>query len=248
MGYSQIAHIVMEKAISCGRSPLEITLIAVSKTHPLDSLVSIYQEGCRDFGESRLQEAMGKIMQLPPDCRWHLIGSLQNNKVVKAISAFQLIHSVDSPELAKKISEVSQAKGVSTSILLQVNTSGEMTKRGFSSTKWASCLDIVNALPNIKIEGLMTMAPLTEDQHLIRACFRKLYQLRENWRSQMKEPPLFRHLSMGMSHDFLIAIEEGATLLRIGSAIFDKRTSIPLVTHLKDHESFGFSPNSAPGE
>lgn len=219
--YTQVTQQVKEKALQCGRKPEEITLIAVSKTYSVQSIQSVYQEGCREFGESRVQEALEKIPELPSDCKWHLIGSLQSNKVGKAIAAFQLIHSVDTFQLAQKISNVSEMRGMTSSILLQVNTSGEVTKHGLSAEEWERALDLVNQLPNIKVEGLMTMAPFTQDQQIIRVCFRKLYQLREVWRSQMKNPTLFHHLSMGMSHDYLIAIEEGATLLRIGAAIFN---------------------------
>lgn len=219
--YAQIAQQIKEKAIRCGRKPEDVTLIAVSKTYPLEAIRCVYQEGCREFGESSVLEAMKKMSKSPTDCKWHLIGSLQSNKIGKAISAFHLIHSVDTLQLAQKISHASEAKGIMTSILLQVNTSGEETKHGLSASKWEHSLDFVNQLPNIQVEGLMTMAPFTKDQQIIRSCFRKLYQLREEWRSQMKDPLLFHHLSMGMSHDYLIAIEEGATLLRIGSAIFN---------------------------
>jgi pyridoxal phosphate enzyme (YggS family) len=225
--YCQVAHTVREKALACGRRPEEITLIAVSKTFPFESIQSVYQEGGRDFGESRIQEALEKISQMPKDCKWHLIGTLQSNKVNKAISAFQLIHSVDTPLLAQKISEASQAKGIMTSILLQVNTSGEKTKHGLSPEEWERALERINQLSHLRIEGLMTMAPYTEDEQVIRACFHHLYQLRESWRKQMKNPAIFQHLSMGMSHDYLIAIEEGATLVRVGSAIFGARVILP---------------------
>lgn len=218
--YSRVAQEVREKALACGRQPQEMTLIAVSKTHPLASIQSVYQEGERDFGESRVQEALEKIPCLPKDCRWHLIGTLQSNKILKAISAFYLIHSIDTPLLAQKVSQASQAKDVTTSILLQVNTSGEKSKHGLSAEEWKRSFDMINRLSHLRIEGLMTMAPYTEDQQVIRTCFRKLYQLRENWRPQMRDPKIFHHLSMGMSNDYLIAIEEGATLLRVGSAIF----------------------------
>jgi len=221
-GYIQVMQNIRERALACGRPIEEITLIAVSKGCPVNAVRSVYQQGCRTFGESRIQAALEKIPELPKDCSWHLIGSLQTNKVGKAISTFQLIHSVDSLQLAQKISQVSQDKGITTSILLQVNTSGEGTKHGLSSQQWERTLDEINLLSNIKIEGLMTIARLTEDREVIRTCFRQLYQLREAWRPQMKEPRLFQQLSMGMSHDYLIAIEEGATLLRIGAAIFQR--------------------------
>jgi PLP dependent protein len=218
--YGEVARNVREKVCACGRRPEEVSLIAVSKTCSVEAIQSVYQEGGREFGESRIQEALDKIPYLPKDCKWHFIGTLQSNKVGKAISSFQLIHSIDTPSLVQKISQMSQAKGVTTSILLQVNTSGEKSKHGLSAEEWQRSLEEVNQLSHISIEGLMTMAPFTEDQQIIRFCFRKLYQLREMWRREMKNPMSFQHLSMGMSHDYLIAIEEGATLLRIGSAIF----------------------------
>ncbi len=221
--YHKIQHGIQEKALACGRSPEEITLIVVSKTFPLDFLQAVYQKGGRQFGESRLQEALQKIPQMPPDCMWHMIGTLQSNKIGKAISSFQMIHSVDNPLLAQNISKASEARGKTTSILLQVNTSGEKTKYGLNGDEWLQALEAVNQLPYLSIEGLMTMAPYVEDERAIRLCFQRLKQLQGSWRSQMKDPVAFRHLSMGMSHDYLIAIEEGATLLRIGSAIFGTR-------------------------
>jgi PLP dependent protein len=218
--YQQIKENIENLACRVGRQPSDITLVVVSKTCPLEKLQSVYQEGGRQFGESRVQEALEKIPQLPSDCTWHLIGSLQSNKVVKAVDSFQLIHSVDSFELAQKISEVGRTKNKNTSILLQVNTSGEITKHGLSGKQWQTQLDAINQLPSLCIEGLMTLAPYTDDQEIIRSCFRQLYQWREQWRSEMRCLEIFRHLSMGMSHDYSIAIEEGATLLRIGTAIF----------------------------
>lgn len=219
--YQDIVRQVSEKAVACGRCPDEVSLITVTKTRPIESIQSVYGQGARDFGENRLQEALEKIPYLPSDCRWHFIGTLQSNKIGKVLSYFDLIHSVDSFVLAEKISQASLGKGCITSILLQVNTSGERTKHGLSGEEWEQVLEAVNSLSHIRIEGLMTMAPYTSDQAMIRACFRKLYQLREAWHGRMRDPAAFRHLSMGMSNDYLIAIEEGATLLRIGSAIFE---------------------------
>lgn len=218
--YREILSQVREKALACGRSPDGIRLIAVTKTCSIDSIQTVYKEGGRDFGESRIAEALDKIPKLPSDCRWHLIGTLQSNKVAKAISSFALIHSVDTPALARKISQVSGEKGVVTPILLQVNTSHEPSKHGLRPDEWQSELEGINQLAHLRVEGLMTMAPYTEDKERIHQCFRTLYQCRGNWRGRMKDPEAFHHLSMGMSHDYLIAIEEGATLLRIGTAIF----------------------------
>lgn len=209
-----------EKAVQCGRDPEEITLIAVSKNRPVELLWQAYQAGCRHFGESRVQEALPKLSCLPADCHWHFIGTLQSNKAGKVIPEFCLIHSVDTLDLAKKISHISSTKSCMTPILLQVNTSLESSKHGLQASEWEKVLDEVNELDHIRVEGLMTMAPLTVDQAAIRHCFRSLFQLREKWRSRMKDGARFHQLSMGMSHDFLIAIEEGATLVRIGTAIF----------------------------
>lgn len=220
--YGHILEQVHAKALACGRNPEDITLIAVSKNYTVEQMQKAYEEGCRNFGESRLQEALTKIPQMPVDCQWHFIGTLQANKVSKSVASFQLIHSVDSPSLAQKISKASEAQGLVTPVLLQVNTSGESTKHGLSHQQWEECLKEVINLQHIQIEGLMTMAPLTDNQATIRNCFRSLSGLITRWKGQMKDPALFKHLSMGMSHDYLIAIEEGATLVRIGTAIFEK--------------------------
>lgn len=220
MHWQQVREKVWEHALACGRQPEEIELVTVSKNQSVENLRSVYAEGGRLFGENRLQEALPKISQLPLDCEWHFIGTLQKNKVKKAIAAFQLIHSVDSLELAMKISQESQLQGKTTSLLLQVNISGELSKHGQSAEEWEKKLEALNALPCLSVEGLMTMAPDTEEAQVCRACFRGLRELRDKWKKEMKDPARFHHLSMGMSHDYLLAIEEGATLLRIGSAIF----------------------------
>ncbi len=211
-----LAHIA-EIARNSRRNPEEIKLVVVSKGHSWDA--SLYKAGCRDFGESRLQEALPKMGDAPADARWHLIGSLQKNKVKKAVDAFALIHSVDSLELAVKISECSQEAGEISSILLQVNTSGETSKHGLSEEEWNRHIEALRTLPALRIEGLMTLAPLVEDEVRIRSCFATLRKMRD--RLQPLFLPYFYQLSMGMSHDYPIAIEEGATLLRIGSAIYN---------------------------
>jgi PLP dependent protein len=221
--YSQVLNQVNKHAQACGRDPKEITLIAVSKTYPCSTIQEAYNQGCRQFGENRVQESLQKIPELPSDCHWHLIGTLQRNKISKALSHFQLIHSVDSPQLLEQIAQLSQSKGITTSVLLQLNLSGEKSKQGLSGEAWEKYLPSLIHLPSIQIEGLMTLAALTENQTTIRSSFVQLRQWHENWRPLMKDPTLFRHLSMGMSNDYLIAIEEGATLLRIGSAIFGAR-------------------------
>jgi pyridoxal phosphate enzyme (YggS family) len=219
--YFKIKHEIAEIALKCHRNPLDITLIAVSKGFPVSKMMSIYDVGCRDFGESRLQEALPKITEVSQqDIKWHFIGSLQKNKVRRTIQSFSLIHSVDTSELVRKIAEISLEEGVTTSILLQVNVSGEKTKHGLSIEKWKEAIIFSKLfdLNSIRIEGLMTMAPLTEDEEQIRSCFSQLRQFRDELAISHPE---VHHLSMGMSHDYKLAIAEGATLLRIGTAIFE---------------------------
>lgn len=189
--------------------PAAVKLIVVTKNIPVKSIQSVYDLGCRDFGENRVQEALPKIEEMEKDIHWHFIGTLQKNKVKKVIRRFDLIHSVDSFELAQEISKL----GIDTKILLQVNTSGEESKQGFSPGEIEKKLPLIQKLPFVQVQGLMTMAPLTENIAEIRACFRSLRELRD--RHGLQE------LSMGMSHDYMMAIEEGATMVRIGSAIFE---------------------------
>lgn len=190
----------------------DITVIAVSKQRSIEEIKIAYDLGCRDFGENRIPEALEKMAVLPQDINWHFIGALQKNKVNKAIGHFTLIHSVDTPELAEKIAKSSEAANLTTSILLQVNTSGEASKQGLNPEAWRPHLESLFSLKNIEIKGLMTMAPLTEDTAIIRKTFHSLREFRD----ELKLPLL----SMGMSHDYEIALEEGANLLRIGTAIF----------------------------
>lgn len=194
------------------RDPSEITLIAVTKYATLESIREAYNLGLRSFGESRIPAALEKMAQLPSDIDWHFIGRLQSNKVAKAIGCFELIHSVDSLALAQKISAASTQQGCITQVLLQVNTSGEPSKQGLTPDTCRKHFLELSQLSGISIQGLMTMAPLTDDANVIRACFSRLRGLRDELK--------LRDLSMGMSHDFSIAIEEGATLLRIGSSLF----------------------------
>lgn len=197
-----------------------VTLVVVSKGHSWVEMEPAYVAGCRDFAENRLPEAFEKQSEAPADIRWHYIGPLQKNKVKKAIGRFHLIHSVDTLELAEKIAECSFAAGITTAILLQVNTSGEATKQGLNPQDWKESYGAVQALPGLRIEGLMTMAPLTEDFPRIQRCFHDLRLLREVLTPMTHPPHSLHHLSMGMSHDFPIALREGATLLRLGTVIF----------------------------
>lgn len=195
-----------------GREAQDIVLVAISKGRSVEDIRAVYDLGLRDFGENRVDEALNKMEQLPSDIRWHFIGKLQKNKVNKVIGRFTLIHSVDSVELAEKISASSCEGGLKSALLLETNTSGEPTKSGLSPDEWRKRYRDLLDLKGIGIEGLMTMAPLTEDEGVIRHCFSELRLLGEELHLQT--------LSMGMTNDFPLAVQEGATLLRIGTALF----------------------------
>ena len=199
---------VAKIAQKAGRDPADIAVVAVSKEVPLSKLHDAYSAGCRYFAENRLKEALEKQQNMPRDVIWHWIGPLQSNKVKQVVSHFNWIHSVDSLEIAEKIAK--EGRGVN--VLLQVNTSGEVSKQGFSPEELRKVFDKIYNLPNIQIEGLMTMAPFTDDEGVLRKCFSDLRKLKEEFK--------LKHLSMGMSNDYPIAIQEGATLLRIGSKLF----------------------------
>lgn len=221
--YLKLLHTIHDTAIKYGRNPSDISLIAVTKGHPLEHVMPAYHAGCRDFGENRVQEALSKIPNAPKDLRWHLIGTLQKNKVCKVIGKFVLIHSVDTLELAQKISKCSQEQQIITPILLQTNTTGETTKHGLTPEQWKHVFENMLALPNINIQGLMTMASFVDDEKVTRKCFSRLRMLQDELQGLAGERAHLKDLSMGMTHDYPQAIAEGATLLRIGTAIFGER-------------------------
>jgi PLP dependent protein len=199
-----------------GRSPGEVTLVAVSKTVQADAIEAAFNAGVRDFGESRVQEAKPKIEQLQrlkPGITWHMLGHLQTNKAKTAADIFDIIHSVDSFKLARTLNDCSQKK---LPILIQVNVSAEATKSGFQLPEVKDAVKQIGKLPNLEIQGLMTIAPWVNNAEEVRPIFHHMRQLRDSLG--------LRHLSMGMSDDFEVAIEEGATLVRIGRAIFGERS------------------------
>lgn len=218
--YQRLQELIAEQAVRCGRSPSEIQLIAVTKGVAWEKAGELYTLGCRHFGESRVGEALEKQAIAAPEVRWHLVGTMQRNKVRKIVGHFALIHSVDSLELAQKLSQVSLEVGCSTAVTLQTNTSGELSKHGLSPEQWIDSLPLLLTLRGIELKGVMTMAPLTTDRGQIGRCFSRARQLRNTLAALAQQPHLFTELSMGMSSDYLIAIAEGATLLRIGSALF----------------------------
>ena len=206
-----------------GREPGEIELIAVSKTHPLEAIRELRECGQRVFGENKVQEARAKIADAPSDLRWHLLGHLQSNKVRQALPLFEMIHSVDSLDLAVQIDRIAMELGLFPKILLEVNVAGESTKFGFRPDTILTQMEKLTALPRLQIDGLMTIAPYAEDPEASRPFFRQLRGLRDDLADRQKFP--LAHLSMGMSGDFEVAIEEGATLIRVGTGIFGSRGS-----------------------
>lgn len=214
-----------------GRDPSAVTLVAVSKTHPVEAIQAAYSLGVRDFGENRVEEALPKmaavqawLAQQPgaQPITWHLIGHLQSRKAAAAVGPFGLIHSVDRMKIARKLSQQSQARGLEQAILLEVNVAGEASKYGFRIEEIGPALTEIAALPHLHVAGLMTMAPLAANPDEVRPVFQRLRSLRT---ALAQRAPQFERsqLSMGMTDDFETAIEEGATLVRIGRAIFGER-------------------------
>jgi len=204
-----------------GRQVSDVRLVAVSKTYPPAVIQEAWNAGQHVFGENRVQDALPKIAELPAEAEWHFIGHLQSNKIRKALPAFTLIHGVDNLELAQQINRIAGEMGLTANILLEINVSGEASKFGFSPTDLRQNLEDLLCLPNIRINGLMTMAPYSEDPELARPVFSKLRILRDELAAKTGQS--LRELSMGMSGDFEVGIEEGATIVRIGSSIFGHR-------------------------
>lgn len=208
-----------------GRAPGDVLLVAVSKTFGADHVRAAYGAGQRDFGENKVQEALQKISETADiEVRWHLIGHLQSNKAKKAAGPFACIHSVDSVELLERLDAAAAAQGTSPEVLVQVDVAGEVTKFGADLREARRLLDAALAAGAVRLSGLMLIPPWNEDQEQTRPWFVRLRELRDRWLAEGVPPAALRHLSMGMSHDFEAAIEEGATLVRIGTAIFGKRT------------------------
>jgi pyridoxal phosphate enzyme (YggS family) len=215
---SQIA----EAAKKSGRSLDSIELIAISKTHEAEKVRAAFDAGQQIFGESRVQEARAKIPLLPSAARWHFVGRLQKNKVRPALPLFELFHSVDSLDLAQQMNRIADEEGSRPRILLEVNVAGEGSKIGFAPDVLRAEMETLLDLPRLTIEGLMTIPPLAPEAEDSRRYFIALRELRDQLAAefQMQLP----QLSMGMSDDFAVAIEEGATLVRVGTAIFGRRT------------------------
>src|SRR2546430_3512660 len=223
---ANIAHVrstIATAAQRAGRTPDEIMLVAVSKTMPVELVQMAYNLGVTDFGENRVQEALPKIAVFHPQgLHWHMIGHLQSNKAGKVVSPFYCVHSVDSLHLAQTLSRHAGEQGKHLPVLLQINVSGETSKEGVPLAEASELARQIVALPHIQVEGLMTIAPLVKDPEQVRPEFRKLRLLRDQLRAELPACS-WQHLSMGMTGDYSVAIEEGATIVRIGRAIFGER-------------------------
>ena len=208
-----------------GRDPGSVTLVAVSKTFGVDHVRAAAAAGQRDFGENKVQEGLQKIdAAADNEIRWHLIGHLQSNKAKKAAGAFAVIHSVDSLELLRRLDDAAGTQGAAPEILVQVDLAGETTKFGAAADEARRIADAASATRAVKLVGLMLLPPWNDDQEQTRPWFLRLRELRDQWVAGGFPADKLRHLSMGMSHDFEAAVEEGATIVRVGTAIFGKRT------------------------
>lgn len=213
-----------------GRDPGEITLVAVTKTQTLAVIRAAYDLGLRHFGENRVGEAQTKVGHLPGDITWHMIGHIQSRKAPQVLPLFQMVHSVDSLKLARRLDRFAENREAPLPVLLECNVSGEASKYGFEASRWhtdegqrQALWDAVKEMLNlshIQVQGLMTMAPIVADAEQARPVFTRLRTLRNDLAAAFPNAN-WRHLSMGMTDDFEVAIEEGATLVRIGRAIFD---------------------------
>lgn len=208
---------------NAGRSRDEVTLIAVSKTKPVEMLQEIYDENIRDFGENKVQELCSKMEQLPSDIRWHMIGHLQRNKVKYIVGKVELIHSVDTYRLAEEINIQAKKQNVIVPILVEVNIAHEESKFGISAEDAILLVEEISKLENIRIKGLMTIAPYVENPEDNRLYFRKIKQLSVGITNKNIDNVFMEILSMGMTGDYMVAIEEGATMVRVGTGIFGER-------------------------
>jgi pyridoxal phosphate enzyme (YggS family) len=208
-----------------GRQPGEVRLIAISKTHPATVIKQVCQLGATDFGENRVQEAEGKIAEIGREnVRWHLVGHLQTNKARRAVSLFDVVHSLDTLDLAQRLDRLcAEAGRESLPVLIQVDLGHEETKSGIDESELNHLVENIGPLTRLKLIGLMTLPPFFEDPEQSRPFFRRLRELRDELNQRGAFGDRTGELSMGMTHDFEVAIEEGATMVRIGTAIFGER-------------------------
>ena len=221
--YNAVKENIKKACEQAGRSQEEVTLLAVSKTKPVDMLMDVYHAGARDFGENKVQELVDKIPQLPSDIRWHLIGHLQRNKVKYIVDKVYLIHSVDSLRLAEEISREAVKKQVEVNILIEVNVAQEESKYGLKPEEVLPFIEEIADFSHIQIKGLMTIAPYVENPEDNRPYFKGIRQLSVDIKQENIDNVDMDVLSMGMTGDYMVAIEEGATLVRVGTGIFGER-------------------------
>lgn len=217
---AEVIERIAAAATRCGRDPAQVRLIAVSKGFPVDAVVEAYSAGATDLGENRAQELREKALAVTVPVQWHFIGHLQTNKARHVVGTARLIHSVDRFGLAEELARRARSQRVGQEVLVEVNISGEASKHGVEPARALSLAEEIDALDGLEVRGLMTMAPLADNPEASRPVFRELRDLGERLRQVL---PDANQLSMGMSRDFEVAIEEGATLVRVGEAIFGPR-------------------------
>ena len=213
---------ISDAARKARRSPDDVQLVAISKAHDADKIRAVHDLGQPIFGESRVQEARAKIPELPSSLRWHFVGHLQKNKIRHALPLFELFHSVDQVDLARDMNRIAEEEGMHSRVLLEVNVAGEGSKFGFQPDKLRAEMETLLALPQLSILGLMTIPPLAEEAEASRRFFVQLRELRDDLQTEFHVD--LAQLSMGMTNDFPVAVEEGATLVRVGTAIFGERS------------------------
>jgi PLP dependent protein len=221
---AEVKRRIANAAASAGRDPSSVRLIAVSKTFPVNAIREAFAAGQVDFGENKVQEGLQKFATSADlSIRWHLLGHLQSNKARKAVSAFTMIQSVDGLELLQKLDKAAEESGRTPELLIQVDLAGEATKFGIPPGEVPRLFEAAGACRAARVVGLMTLPPITDTPEDARPWFRKLRDLRDGWLASGIPAPMLRELSMGMSGDFEVAIQEGATMVRVGTAIFGSR-------------------------
>ena len=217
---------IQKACLRSGRDPKEVTLIAVSKTKPVSMIEEVYTEGIRDFGENKPQELKEKYDLMPKDINWHMIGHLQRNKIKYVVDRACMIHSIDSIRLAQAVEEEAAKREKVIPVLLEINIAREESKFGFLEEEVYDALEIISKLPHLRIEGLMTIAPFVENAEENRVHFKNLRKLSVDIKQKNIDTVNMCNLSLGMTGDYEIAIEEGATFVRVGTGIFGERNYI----------------------
>ena len=221
--YRQVLNNIQDACQAVGRDPKEVTLVAVSKTKPVEMLQQVYDAGARVFGENKVQEIMDKYDHLPGDIRWQMIGHLQRNKVKYIVDKVDMIHSVDSYRLAQTIETEAAKKNVTVSVLLEVNVAEEESKFGLKMDEVLPLVQQISELPHVQVKGLMTIAPFVSNPEDNREIFRKLKKLSVDIEAKNINNTTMSVLSMGMTGDYMVAVQEDATMVRVGTGIFGER-------------------------